>query len=98
MRLFVKIKDASMICVGDEQFPVKGQVADVPDVLGASLISRDEYEVYVEQVKLHKDFVASDKESDKVTALAEAERLAQLAKDEAAALDEANKTEDTPLT
>lgn len=88
MRLFVKIKDASMVCVGDEQFPVKNQVVDVPDVLGASLISRDEYEVYVEQVKLHKDFVASDKESDKVTAKMEVERLAQLAKDETNKTDE----------
>lgn len=81
MRLFVKIQDASMVNDGESQFPIKGQVVDVPDTLGTSLLLFDEYEVYTEQVKLHKDFIAFDKASDKATAEAEIERLEQEAKD-----------------
>lgn len=63
MRIFVKNPNAQSICFGENQYPVKGQVVDVPDEVGASILSFGDHELYVGQVELHDDFVKADKKA-----------------------------------
>lgn len=76
MRLFVKHPDASFVVSGGNQYPVKNQVADVPEDVGASLLVFGEYEVFNNQTELHEDFVKFDAEAS-AQALKDAEVIAK---------------------